>query len=260
MYAGFNEKAIKDYAQVIEIYGDGEFRASASPSIMGGEKTNYADISLGFVDLNGVNIMTIKIANTTNYLTVFKDDSPPNSAFLETYLIGEQSVAPQQESSTGPYGSGIVPTDGAVERVYLDNFEAFAVSGLNFTSFGDMNGNNSDGSSIYEDYIKTNTGKTFEHGVSFHGSAGSRSYALEGQYQIFTGTFALTYRDKDDNTSASVEIYGDDVLLKSSYAGKGELPVEFRIDVTNVQIMRIKINSGYNDRYYNYLLGDAYFE
>jgi hypothetical protein len=259
IYAGFDEKTLKDYAPVIEIYGDGAFVASVNPAFVGGETSNYAEISLGFADLTGVQTMTVKVANTTNYLTVFKDDSPPNGVFLETFLIGEQPVAPPQESSATPTESGTEPASGAAKsesatkpasgtakRVYLEDFESFAVSDLTFNLFGE---------SEDDGYTKTNTGKTFEHGV-YANKSGSRSYALEGNYQLFAGTLALSYKDKDSSYAyVNLAIYGDGVLLETVKTGKGQLPVDFAADIANVQVLKISV-----EKNIHYLLGDTYFE
>lgn len=70
--------------------------------------------------------------------------------------------------------------------------------------------------------------------------AGDISYYLNGQYSKFTGTVALSERRKDTSGVASLQIYGDDMLIyESPEIGAGFIPTDFEVDVSGVKVLRL---------------------
>ena len=87
-----------------------------------------------------------------------------------------------------------------------------------------------------------NTGQTYIDGykIGQHGEQ-AREYLLNKQFSSFSGTIALLQRHKDLQKPVTYQIYGDDVLIyELTNFEQGSYPENFTIDVTGVQIMKIR--------------------
>lgn len=89
-------------------------------------------------------------------------------------------------------------------------------------------------------------------GVSYGGSV---EYHLAGQYQTLNGTLYLTKAAKDNANDgnggwdgSSVSIYGDDQILFTKTGGFHAKmdPIDFSLDVSNVEYLKITISCYYN--------------
>ena len=97
-----------------------------------------------------------------------------------------------------------------------------------------------------------NMGKTDYRGIKYNVSYTkpaweSVTYIIDGKYDIITGSFSILDSSKDRNQDdcwATLSIYGDDVCLYTSPVIKGGVfPVDFSVDISNVDQLKYRIDA-----------------
>ena len=87
-----------------------------------------------------------------------------------------------------------------------------------------------------------NTGVSHEHSIDLYG--GFICYLLNGKYNTFTGKMALNSDSRSTNGNYWYEIYGDESLLYTSQKfTAGVLPIDFSIDVSNINVLKIVVKA-----------------
>lgn len=85
-------------------------------------------------------------------------------------------------------------------------------------------------------------------------------YSINKKYNRISGKFALSIESKDTTYAANLKLYGDNKLLYTSpELTGGVLPIEFDVDISGVETLRIEVsnNSPFGISYVNYGLIDV---
>ncbi len=105
------------------------------------------------------------------------------------------------------------------------------------------------------DILEANNGTAYHNVIQIND--GEVLYSLGGKYNKLTGTIFVSADDKNLTGTASFEIYGDEKLLyTSSQISTGFLPQALDVDVTDVQVLKIKIYG--IDDYESHGIGDMF--
>lgn len=93
----------------------------------------------------------------------------------------------------------------------------------------------------YDNFTTANNGATFDRSFYNEFSNGySVSYALNGQYKRFTGTFYLPRENRDTPMQHRLIVNGDGkTLYTSPVVAKGVEPIPFDIDISNVNQLEL---------------------
>lgn len=137
---------------------------------------------------------------------------------------GGQYVTDQPESIT---------TDQVQDKmIYLENLDYF-------------NSSNSSGSAFkYYDSAKDNLGLTYGNGIGGVAQGENwQEYKLSGKYKEIQGRVVLNYDYRSQtNDDVIIKIYGDDMLLYMSPAmAAGQEPVDFDIDISDIDVLKVSI-------------------
>ena len=99
---------------------------------------------------------------------------------------------------------------------------------------------------IVEDRTGTaNTGDEYMRYIYSRQPYSEIIYQLNGQYDILTAVWAISYNARDRDGTHTFEIYADDELVYTSETIKaGSLPVEVRADIKNCNLLRIRFKEG----------------
>lgn len=101
------------------------------------------------------------------------------------------------------------------------------------------------------DSVKDNLGNTYEHYLD----VSEISYALNGQYEKFTGSLVLKEYYKDYEFCSKMVVLLDGVeVYESSVFTKDSFPEEFEIDVTDGNLLEIHLMGdfeGFNSEHYH---------
>lgn len=90
------------------------------------------------------------------------------------------------------------------------------------------------------DILEANNGTAYHNVIQIND--GEVLYSLGGKYNKLAGTIFISADDKNLTGTASFEIYGDEKLLYTSpQISTGFLPQALDVDVTDVQVLKIKI-------------------
>ena len=73
----------------------------------------------------------------------------------------------------------------------------------------------------------------------------SITYIIDGNYSALTGVLFQPYNSRDNHSTLTLGIYGDNQLLWQGTVGGGIDPVEFNVNLINVQRVTIKYESTY---------------
>lgn len=86
----------------------------------------------------------------------------------------------------------------------------------------------------------------------FCSNSGWNEYSLGGAYSTFEGRFIIEkdYRSSDDNSY--LWVYGDGQLLYGATMTGGTKPIDFRVDISGVDILRIRLDSSTANGGYEY--------
>lgn len=91
---------------------------------------------------------------------------------------------------------------------------------------------------VHQDAMTANNGKTYYNCLQLGDEI---LYSLNGNYTELTGTIFISSDDKNDIGVTTIEIYADDELVYTSpNITAGFLPQPLSIDVTDVQMLKIK--------------------
>ena len=94
---------------------------------------------------------------------------------------------------------------------------------------------------VYHDEVRDNT-DTYRKDCLIKTASGTTDYLLNKEYSHITGTAFLTFDHRTTTRDHYVKIYGDGKLLyESPRISGGVKPFEFRVDLTDVDIMKISI-------------------
>ncbi len=198
-----------DEDNYFEIYADDRLIYS-SPVLTGGSAP--VDVS---VNISGCKILTILFI------------AAPDAELGDILLTTNSSKIPNE-----------TPSNVGTLSCWLTELEYFNKS----------SGNVWDADGTYEGF-GTNVGGSIGHIV--YGSAGTDiSYYLDGEYSRLTGQWAVADYAKDRDDYSSFEIYADDVLVYSSPTlTRGDVPVDFDVDIQKCTILKIVFTSGEGSAY-----------
>ena len=83
-----------------------------------------------------------------------------------------------------------------------------------------------------------NAGNTYYE--YFCSESGWQEYAIEGKYTLFSGRLMM---ETNDSREGTINIYGDDELLYSVSVSGQQEPIDFSVDITGVQYLKIALTS-----------------
>lgn len=108
-----------------------------------------------------------------------------------------------------------------------------------------FNSSNSSGNAFrYYESAKDNLGISYGNGIGGVGQGENwQEYKLSGKYKEIQGRVILNYDYRSQtNDDVLIKIYGDDALLYMSPAmAAGQEPVDFNIDISNVDVLKVSI-------------------
>lgn len=99
----------------------------------------------------------------------------------------------------------------------------------------------SNGMTLKTSEITDNMGDTYSTALT--SKWGWNEYFLERQYSTFEGKFVIEYDYRSSDKLSYIRIYGDDQLLFGAKITGGTKPINFKLDVSEVEILKIEINS-----------------
>ena len=96
---------------------------------------------------------------------------------------------------------------------------------------------------------KDNIGETHNDCFYLHESYWDYSsiwatYRINGEYKKIRGTYFLTFDNRTSNKERVLNIYGDDILLYTATMSNGIEPIDFDVDISGVNYLKISINPG----------------
>lgn len=118
------------------------------------------------------------------------------------------------------------------KMIYLENLDYF-------------NSSNSSGNAFrYYESTKDNLGFTYGNGIGGVAQGENwQEYKLSGKYKEIQGRVILNYDCRSQtNDNVLIKIYGDDMLLYMSPAmAAGQEPVDFNIDISDIDVLKVSI-------------------
>jgi len=116
--------------------------------------------------------------------------------------------------------------------VWLKDMDVFA-GNVRYSNLSDVPFGGND----YNNYHTDNAGNVYDNYTMINHDV---SYLLNGKYSNFKGTLYLPNSAKNYLTEQRILIYGDgELLYATDSVVKGEMPVEFNVDVSNVMKLEI---------------------
>lgn len=167
------------------------------------------------------------------YLVSRVEDLEDENELLKAQLDGSSTGIGNPGTDSG---SGTDGVDDAIEKVDIFTFLPFKEGREQFIY--------SSGSQ------KDNVGNSYPAGyyITYDGQQNKNSlvcYILDGKYSTLHGQIAIAYGYKDVKEEVWVEFYNGDTLIKrTDSVYSGIKPVEFSVDVTQVEELTIRINGG----------------
>ena len=189
---------------LIKIYGD-DMLLYMSPAMAAGQEPVDFNINISDVDVLKVSIVG---ENMVRLVDCVLYDS-----------LGNQNKEYQTNETGG-------------DKVYLQNIDYIASSNTSGNGFR------------YYDTVTDNLGLTYGNGLVGVGQGENwQDYKLNGKYKEFQARVVLNYDYRSQvNDDVLVKIYGDDMLLyMSPIMSAGQEPVDIKLNITGVDILRVSI-------------------
>lgn len=127
----------------------------------------------------------------------------------------------------------MIITDQAQDKmIYLENLDYFSSSNSSGNAFR------------YYESVKDNFGFTYGNGIGGVDQGENwQEYKLSGKYKEIQGRVVLNYDYRSQtNDDVLIKIYGDDMLLyMSPVMAAGQEPMDFNIDISDVDVLKISI-------------------
>lgn len=203
----------------------------------------------------------LKTIQVSSNVKIFVDDvkmepKDVNGNPVDVFIYNGTTYVPIRAVSQ--YLGKPVQWDGAARSVYigehngnspavlLRNIDCFYSTGMKFTTSDDWKDNLGN--------MRDNVTCLYSGG-SWYTNTGSQVYLLNGQYSALSGTLFQNYDYRSENGTNTLEIYGDGNLLYRATVSPGVYPVDFKVDVTRVLQLEIKLvfyGYRYNSRSTNY--------
>lgn len=140
-----------------------------------------------------------------------------------------------------------VSWDGATQSVIIGANEEYEQPTIWLDEMNPMSGDSRDNG----DSVKDNLGNTYEHYLDVR----EISYALNGQYEKLTGSLVLKEYYKSYEFCSKMVVLLDGVeVYESSVFTKNSFPEEFEIDVSNGNLLEIRLMGdfeGFNSTHYH---------
>ena len=189
---------------LLKIYGDNTMLYASPVMKAGQEPDDFA------IDIAGVDILKVSIVgnNTVRLVDCILYDTEGNG--------GKLYQEKQQVKSS----------------VYLQELDYLASSNSSGNAFN------------YYETVKDNLGLVYGNGIGGRSQGESwQDYKLSGNYKEIIGRVVLNYDSRSQqNSNIIMKIYSDDVLLYTSPEMKaGQDPVDFKLDITNTDILRVTV-------------------
>ena len=189
---------------LIKIYGD-DMLLYMSPAMAAGQEPVDFNINISDVDVLKVSIVG---ENMVRLVDCVLYDS-----------LGNQNKEYQTNETGG-------------DKVYLQNIDYIASSNTSGNGFR------------YYDTVTDNLGLTYGNGLVGVGQGENwQDYKLNGKYKEFQARVVLNYDYRSQvSDDVLVKIYGDDMLLyMSPIMSAGQEPVDIKLNITGVDILRVSI-------------------
>lgn len=189
---------------LIKIYGD-DMLLYMSPAMAAGQEPVDFNINISDVDVLKVSIVG---ENMVRLVDCVLYDS-----------LGNQNKEYQTNETGG-------------DKVYLQNIDYIASSNTSGNGFR------------YYDTVTDNLGLTYGNGLGGVGQGENwQDYKLSGKYKEFQARVVLNYDYRSQvSDDVLVKIYGDDMLLyMSPIMSAGQEPVDIKLNITGVDILRVSI-------------------
>jgi len=189
---------------LIKIYGD-DMLLYMSPAMAAGQEPVDFNINISDVDVLKVSIVG---ENMVRLVDCVLYDS-----------LGNQNKEYQTNETGG-------------DKVYLQNIDYIASSNTSGNGFR------------YYDTVTDNLGLTYGNGLGGVGQGENwQDYKLNGKYKEFQARVVLNYDYRSQvSDDVLVKIYGDDMLLyMSPIMSAGQEPVDIKLNITGVDILRVSI-------------------
>lgn len=188
----------------IKIYGDGMLLYMSPVMAAGQEPVDFN------IDISDIDVLKVSIIG--EYMIRLVD-----CALYDSF--GNQSKEYQNDVAGG-------------DKVYLQNIDYIASSNTSGDGFR------------YYSTVMDNLGLTYGNGLGGVAQGENwQEYKLGGKYKEFQARVVLNYDYRSQtNDDVFVKLYGDDMLLyMSPVMAAGQEPVDIKIDVTDVDILRVSI-------------------
>lgn len=104
--------------------------------------------------------------------------------------------------------------------------------------------------------ITDNMGNSYD--VYFTSGGDWNEYRIDCQYETFEGRFIIRNESRSVKETSVLRIYGDGILLYGATMTGGTRPVDFKLDISDVSILKIQVDSSSIGWGYNTALVDAY--
>ena len=160
-----------------------------------------------------------------------------NGTVAEPFIVNGTTYLPVRALSEA-LGKN-VNWDGATSTVYVG-----AIPGKPSIYLKDMR--TLIGTAIFEE-ATDNLGNTHYNAMRTE----TVSYALDGKYKQFTGTFILKNQYKSDSDPNRLQVFLDGALAYTGEIKAGVRPYAFNVDVTNAIDMKLVFMTSYQGRFYS---------
>jgi hypothetical protein len=128
--------------------------------------------------------------------------------------------------------------------VWLNDVESFNHKSSGFSSW-EVCDNNS---------FKDSTGNFCNRAINIFTCGSSSSYTdylINKKYSKIKGKFILSFDSRSSEYNGNIKIYGDNKLLyTSAVMTGGELPIDFDVDITGVEKLKLEVNNDGGDNNY----------
>lgn len=154
-----------------------------------------------------------------------------------------------------------VSWDAATSSVYVGKHESTTPS-IYLSQLDPITSENASVAGVSKD----NMGNTYSDSIMLKGlTSANAEYVLNGGYTRIKGVFALPYTAKDHGTIGILKIYGDDQLLYTSpEMTKGVEPIQFDVDITGINRLRIEksldLNGDLSHGWTSYILNAGLYQ
>ena len=188
---------------------------------------------LTFVPINKEDIDQSQSANINKeYDEKEEPESQDNNIGFETQNESNEDNMINSEGEKYTDEVTVMDDQAQSKMIYLEDFDYFSSSNSSGNAFR------------YYESVKDNLGFTYANGIGGIGQGENwQEYKLAGKYKEIHGRIVLNYDYRSrTNDDVLLKIYGDNMLLYMSPTMlAGQEPVDFNIDISDIDILKVSI-------------------